>query len=210
MTKQMKTFLSFSEALAIPLLILNALGGIVSFVWLAVLRAWGTIGLGILFFIGGTTTLSFILLPGLLFTALAAKCGESKKTFGMYCFGALDILYTLMVVTVWCSGVLYLFVKDATSSTLIPRLLWSYGAATGPLAYMASKEQQSGTWASTFTTFFVQLAYLAVMLMVIFSPVTLFEALKVFAAFMLVALAIEMVVAHVIQKEMRESANLGL
>ena len=207
----MKALLGLITALCIPLLILNMLGGIVSGIWLAILGEWGAIGLGILFFFTATWLLGFALMPSLLFAAPAAYCEERGKTFGLFCLGALSSLYILALVTVWCCGILFLFVKDATASSLIPRLVWSYGVATGPWAYMASREQgpQGEGLESTLVTFLAALAYLVIMLLVIFTPITLLGAMKVFGGFMLVAFVLQMSWVVIIYKAQKRLAQQG-
>jgi len=204
----MKALMGVITALSVPLFILNMLGGIVSGIWLAILGEWGAVGLGILFFFVSTWLLAFALMPSLLFAAPAAYCAERGKTFGLVCFGALSSLYILALVTVWCCGILFLFVKDATASSLIPRLIWSYGVATGPWAYMASKDQgpQGEGFASTLATFLAELAYLVIMLLVIFASITLFGAVKVFGGFMLAGLALQMTLAVMIGNEQKRFA----
>jgi len=202
----MKVLMGLITTLSIPLAILNMLGGIVSGVWLGILGSWGAIGLGILFFIVSTSALGLVLMPSMLLAAPAAYCAEKGKTFGFICFGALSNLYIIAVITIWCCGVLFLFVKDATSSSLIPRLIWSYGVATGPWAYMSSEKQQGG-FASILATFLAELAYMVIMLLVIFTPIILLQAIKIFAGFMLVGLVIQMTFAIMIQKEMKQTAE---
>lgn len=200
----MKTLIGFITALAVPIAFLNMIGGIGSGIWLAILGEWWTIVSGLLFFFISTFALSIIIMPSMLLSAPAAYWAEKGKTFGMLCFGALSNLYIIVVITVWCCGILYIFVKDATSISLIPKLIWSYGVATGPWAYMASKDQQGGEgFASMLSTFLAELAYVVIMLLVIFSSVTLIQAFKVFIGFMLVGLVIQMTLAYLIQKEMK-------
>lgn len=201
----MKAFLGVLTALSIPLLILNMLGGIVSGIWLAILGEWGAVGLGILFFFISTWLLGLAIMPSLLLAAPAVYCAEKGKTLGLVCFGALSSLYILAVVTVWCCGMLFLFVKDASASSLIPRLIWSFGVATGPWVYMASKDQgpQGEGFASSCATFLAQLAYLVIMLLVIFTPITLFGAIQVFGGFMLVALVLQMSFAVIVFREQK-------
>ena len=130
----MKILMGLIAALSFPLMILNLLGGIISGVWLAILGEWGTIGNGLLFLFTSTFLIGFALMPSLLLDVPAVYCAEKGKTIGLVFFGGLSSVYTLALVTVWCCGILYMFVKDATSASLIPRLIWSYGVATGPLS----------------------------------------------------------------------------
>jgi hypothetical protein len=206
----MKVLVGLITALSIPLMILNMLGGIVSGIWLAILGEWGAVGTGILLFFISTWLLSFALIPSLLFAAPAAYCADKGKTFGLVCFGALTSIYTLGLVTVWCCSILFLFVKDATVSSLIPRLIWSYGVATGPWTYMASKDQGEGGegFASTMAVFLAELAYLVIIFLVLFGPVSLPGAIRVFGGFMAVGLVIQLTLVVMIQRE-RVNAGYG-
>jgi hypothetical protein len=208
----MKAINGLISALSIPLMILNMLGGIVAGIWLAILGQWGIIGIGILVFIVSTSILSFVIMPSILLAAPAAYCAEKGKTLGLVFFGAISSLYILAIVTIWCCGILFLFVRDATASNLIPKLLWSYGLATGPWAYMASKDAHGGDsagFASMSATFLAQLAYLTIMILVIFTTITLLGAVKVFAGFMVVSLIIQMTLAVLIQRENAVINNNG-
>ncbi len=142
-------------------------------------------------------------MPSVLLAAPAVYFAERGKTLGLVFFSALSSLYTLALIAVWCFGALFLFVKDASAANLIPRLIWSYGVATGPWGSMALKEEgpDDRGFAATFAVFLAQLAYLVIMLLVIFSSITWIGALRVFGAFMLVALAIQMTVFVLVQRE---------
>jgi len=207
----MKALMGLITALSIPLMILNMLGGIVSGIWLGVLGEWRIIGAGVLVFFVSTGLLGFALMPSLLLAAPAAYCAERGKTAGLVIFGALSSVYIMGLITAWCCGVLFLFVKDASAGSLIPRLLWSYGLATGPWAYMASKDAQGGEgFASMLATFLAQLAYVTIILLVIFTPVTIVQAVKVFAGFMAVGLVVQMTLAVLAQKEMQQARDSDL
>lgn len=200
----MNALMGLITALSIPLMILNMLGGIVAGIWLAILGEWGTIGYGIAAFFVSSFALGLVLMPTMLLAAPAAYCAERGNTVGLLCFGSLASLYTIGVITVWCCGVLFFFLKDATHASLIPTLIWSYGVATGPWAYMASKEQQGGSgFASTMATFLAELAYVVIILLILFTSLTGSQAIKTFAGFMVVGLVIQMTVAYLMQKEMK-------
>lgn len=201
----MKAFFGFITALTIPLMVLNMLGGVVSGIWLGILGQWGTIIGGILFFFISTWLLSIALMPSLLLAAPAAYCAEKGKIFGFVFFGALSNLYTFALITIWCCGLLFLYVRGATASSLIPRLIWSYGVATGPWAYMASKERGSEGegFASSVSTFLAEFAFLVIMLLVIFTPITFIGAIKVFAGFMLVGFMVQMSLSILLMNEQK-------
>ena len=78
------------------------------------------------------------------------------------------------------------------------------GLKTYTWAYMASKEQMSGdSPASTISAFLAQLAYVIIMLMVLFSRVTLGQAMKTFTSFMLFGLIVQIAMVYSIQKEIK-------
>ncbi len=197
------------EAISIPLMFLNLLGGVVSGVWLAIIGEWGTIGLGIVFFIGSTMLLGIALMPSVLLMFPAARFAEKGQMAGLMFFGALSSIYVLTLITIWCCGVLYLFVNNADAGDLIPKLIWSYGIATGPWVYMASKEECSSDdgFASFLPTFLAELAYLVIMLLIIFSSMTLLRAVQIFGAFMLVCLLVQMTMSVIMQRESEQIRN---
>jgi hypothetical protein len=81
-------------------MLLNLFGGIVSGVWLIVLRDWGVLGLGVCFFVVSTLLLGIALMPSLLLAATAAYFFERNKTVVSVFFGALSSLYILILITV--------------------------------------------------------------------------------------------------------------
>ena len=198
----MKSLLAFLTALSIPIFIINMLGGLVSGIWLAVLREWGAIGTGVILFFISTGMIGFLLMPSMIFIAPAALCAQKGKTLGLIILGALGNLYTVAIVTAWCCGILFLFMKDATATSLIPRLIWSYGLATGPWAYIASREGRGGGGeAASIGTFFAELAYLVIILLVIFTPLSFLGAIQVFGAVMAVGFIFQVIVAIGCYKE---------
>jgi hypothetical protein len=190
------------------LAILNLLGGIVSGIWLVVQHDWGTVVAGIALFFCSTWILAIALLPSVLLAVPAAYLADKGKTLGVIFFGGLSSLYVLALLSVWCCGMLFLFTVHATSANLIPRLIWSSGVATGPWAYMASKDQggDGQGFGSTMSVFFAEVAYVVVMLVTIFAGVTLLEALAIFGGFMLFTLLLQTFVTVGVFLERRRTA----
>src|SRR3546814_1412099 len=62
----MKALENLMGAFSVVLVLLNALGGVVAGIWLAILGEWGSIGYGLMFGIGGAMLISFAMLPGML------------------------------------------------------------------------------------------------------------------------------------------------
>jgi hypothetical protein len=206
----MNTILTVMTGLAVPLGVLNALGGIVAGVWLAVLGEWGVIGWGIAGLFFSAYGLSFAMLPGLIFAAPSAYFAQRGYKWPFYFFVLLGALYTVAVIAAWCGAVLYFFVIRADSASLIPTLLWSYGAATGPLAFMTQKEQQGGdsAFAAVATTFFAQVGYLAMILMVLLLPATLLDILVVFSFVMLIGVGFQFAIGVKLERERAREASL--
>ena len=185
-SEKMQTgFVATLTALSVPIMILNLLGGIISGIWLAILGEWGEIFRGILFMVVSSFAISIALMPSLLFAAPAAMAIEKgKKLLGMF-FGSLSILYTIVLITVWCVWIMWLFVSSATDSSLIPLLIWSYGVALAPWMFLAQKDQQGGgNEYSIFTTFFAQISYILGMIL-FFLGATLGTIAFIFGAIML-------------------------
>jgi hypothetical protein len=65
-------------------------------------------------------------------------------------------LYTAALIAAWGIGILYFFASRATAHSIIPLLIWSYGVASGPWSFLASKDQQGGgNEYSAMSTFFL-------------------------------------------------------
>ena len=185
----MNFLIKMMSVLSPPLMLLNMLGGIASGIWLAILGEWGIIGYGILMLFVGVFALGILMMPGLLLAAPAAMLAEKNNKLGFYFFSFLSALYTVAVLTVWCVGIMYFFSQQATADSYVPVLIWSYGAATGPITYMAQKELQSGGGeASLVSTFFAQVAYVLSALVAIFFPVTIIDVATLFGVIMVIGL----------------------
>jgi hypothetical protein len=126
--------------LFLPLMLLNSIGGVVAFVWLAILGKWSIIGYGIAFMIGMPILFSIAQLPGMGFTLAASWFADKKWRTLMILTVFLGSLWTSGLIVVWCIGVVVRHVNLAADTSLIPVLLWGYTVAIGPLAYMASKD----------------------------------------------------------------------
>lgn len=188
-------FVATLTALTVPIMILNLLGGIISGIWLAILGEWGEIFRGVLIMVVGGFAISIALIPSWLFAAPAAMAIEKgKKLLGMF-FGSLSILYTIVLITIWCMWVLGLFVSSANESSLIPLLIWSYGVALAPWMYLSQKDQEGGgNEYSIFTTFFAQTAYILGMIL-FFLGTTLGAITIIFGIIMLTGGILQVIIA---------------
>lgn len=162
----MKALMSLVTALTVPLVLMNMLGGIISGIWLAFLGEWAAIGMGIFLLIGSTFILGIAMMPGLIFALPATKAAEAGKNSTVMVLSGLSSLYSSAVMLAWGVLIFAYFAKRADSSSLIPMLLWSYGAVTGPWAHMAQKDEQAsggnGSSLAFIPVFFLSIGYLAV------------------------------------------------
>lgn len=138
----MRFFLAFFSAKSVPIGFLNIFGGIVSGIWLAFLGLWRPIDIGLLSLFCTTWLIGFALMPALLFAAPAAMAFERGHRFADVVFGAFTKFYTTAVIVTRSYLVLLFFARMATPTSLLPILLWSYGVATGPWAFLAQKDRQ--------------------------------------------------------------------
>lgn len=180
--------------LAVPLSLLNMLGGIISGIWLAILGKWGVIGYGILSMFVSAFALGFALLPGTLLAAPAVLMYEKGIKIGLYFFSLLGSLYTAAIITIWCIAILYFFAHESDSNSFIPTLIWSYGVAIAPLTYMTQKESQGGGGeASIMMTFHAQLGLAIVIIAIPLLRISLLSAIYVFAIIMLFSVFLQMI-----------------
>ena len=207
----MQIVLGFITALRFPLLLLSILGGVVSGVWLAILGEWAIIGAGLVLYVVSSFLLGLALMPSMLLVLPLAYFAGRNKVFAPVFFGALDTVYILTLVTVWCCGILFFFIEDATAASFVPRLIWSYGAATGPWADMNSRSRsaEGNSFASSMALFLAQLAYLLIMVLLIFLTMTKTQVILVFAGFMLVGLAIQIVFSTMVHLEEKRLSSLS-
>ena len=188
----MSAIIGLMKVLAIPLGLLNILGGIVSGIWLAILGEWGTLGWGLLAFVVSGIALKLVLMPSTLLVIPAVHFGEKGNLFAMYILAFLSYLYVIAVVTVWCVAVLYFFAKRADASSIIPMLIWSYGVATGPWAWMAQKDRQGGrVSASVICVFFSQVGYVIMILAILLTHMTLINVIILFLVVMFIGLVVQ-------------------
>ena len=132
--------LAIVNLLILPLVLLNSLGGVVAFIWLAVLGKWSVIGYGVLYVIGMPILFAIAQLPSLGFTAVGAWLADRNWRTGFLLCVFLGALWTSALIVIWCSTIVFKYVDLSSEVSAIPILLWGYTVAVGPLAYMASKD----------------------------------------------------------------------
>lgn len=183
------------STIAVPIMILNLLGGIISGIWLVILGEWDEIIRGIIFIVVSGFVISFALMPGLLFAGPAAMAMErGKKILGVF-LGSFSILYTVALISIWCIWIMWLFVSSAPESSLIPLLIWSYGVALAPWMWLAQEDQRGGgNEFSILTTLFAQVAYIFGMIIFFFGA-TFGTIAITFGIIMLIGAALQIIIA---------------
>lgn len=179
-----KSLTGLFNTLLVPILLLDFLGGIVGFIWLAVYGEWGVLIGGILYMFISTFIISILLLPSLLLAGPAAFFAERRQFIGMGIFGLLSASYVALIIYFTCAWILQSYTSSIPDgNSILPYLLWGYSIATAPWAYMASKEGEEAT--GTFTAlFFTKLGLLVVVISTGLLSVNLDKSLNYFAFIM--------------------------
>jgi hypothetical protein len=185
----MAKLVPFLALLTVPIKLLNLFGTVASGLWLAILGVWWAIGYGVALLLVSIFGLSIALMPGVALGVPARYFLSRGQNAAAYPFAFLSTMYTYAVMTVWSVWVLNLFVQHATPGSLFPLVVWSYGSATGPWTYFASKERDN--YASGIAAVAAQVGYLLIMLMVLIFNPSLLDVTIAFGAVMTVALLLQ-------------------
>ncbi|WP_321389714.1 hypothetical protein [Emcibacter sp.] len=196
----MEAISRFLAALMVPLFLLNSFGGIVSGVWLAFLGEWAIIGYGLLVIILASAVIGIVLAPSMFLAKPALTFMEQGRLTAALLMGVLGRLYTVGVLSFWCILVLIYYIEIATSETLLPLLLWSYGVATGPITWLTQKDMQSGNDASIMTTAFIQISYVICAVGAWLGDMSLHGFVIVFAVLMSITAVAELSLAFIIDR----------
>lgn len=181
--------------LATVFVALNSVGAIVSGIWLAIAGEWGSIGWGLLMMFGAAFLISLALAPGLLIAGPAMILQQRGIKFGFYALAFLSMVYTFAILAAWCLFVLFFFTQRSEVGDWVPHVIWAYGIATGPLAYMAHKDQQSGNDLAWMSTFFAQVGFVVAGVMVLFFEPTYIQVTITFCSIMAVGLLLQLGIA---------------
>jgi hypothetical protein len=202
----MNAFVKLVGLLAIPLILILAFGDIVSGVWLALLREWRVIGWGFGVAIFGVLFLSIALMLGLLLDGPAALLHRRGHVIASYALGFLSLCYTLTLLSLWCWVVMLFFAEQVHERSFIPGMIWSFGAAMAPLAWLSQKVGKRRNEYESVTLFFCGAAYLVVMLAaLLLRGVPVLVGIMVFGIAMLCALVVEIGIA--LDERRRASRN---
>jgi len=206
----MKSVFTLISVLLVPIFVLNILGDIVAGIWLAILRDWEALWIGILAIFASHFPLSLLLMVGMLFALPAQYFIKKKNKSGILVCSFFSLSYTLALITIWSLMVLWFFISSATSQNIIPRLLWSYGTAMSPWMFFAQKDQQGedGNEYSMISLLFAEVAYISAMIMILFLKATMINVLAVFGIIMGVCLIIEITIGIKSSKESWRSETI--
>ena len=131
---------------------------------------------------------------------------------GVLVFAGLANIYTVALAVVWCCSIFFHFMGEATGSTYIPLLIWSYGVATGPWSYMASKEASNdeGGDGSPLIAFSIEFAFLIVIVVSLFTDPSRLEVIEIFGAVMAVAVVAQVALVVLTSSADRQNRDVEI
>jgi hypothetical protein len=190
------------------LAILNWLVAPVSVLWLMLLGEWWAVGL-VFLSLFSHFLLAIALLPAMAFAVPAAALSRRRPAAAMI-LGLPGLLYTAALITVWCMGALTYLLSRATPTSWIPLMLLAFSIGTAPWTYMAQKEAQGGAGeGSIMAAFFAQLAFVAVIIAIVFfRPASLRPLWLLFSTIMLIHVFVAAIIGVVIMREEAASNRL--
>lgn len=204
----MENFLTRTvNALLIPILLLDFLGGIIGFIWLATMGEWGIIIGGVIYMIIGAFVVSLLLIPSLILVAPITYFAKKENIAGTAFFGLLSVSYVAIIIYYTCAWIFQAYTGSVPAgNSILPYLLWSYAIATAPWAYMASKEGEEST--GTFMAlFFSKLGLASVVALTGFFGVALSTSLGVFAFIMFIEVIVAATITVLIMKETKNAGT---
>ena len=147
--------------LAIPIMLLNLLGGIVGGIGLVFQGDWTKFLIGVAYTFVGGFMVSILMLPSLIFLPLVVWASKRGNVIVALLAAIPNLLWTYLVIAASCVTVFGAMVKGGDGDVF--HLLWGYSTAIGPWSFLANKDRQSGETASTTSLFFIQIGTIAMM-----------------------------------------------
>jgi hypothetical protein len=177
----------------------NMFGGVVAGIWLVVKGDWWALGYGLLFLFISHWLVSLLLIPFFLLSVPSLMLIEKGRLFLGRVVFALGSLYMQALMFFWCVLVTGFFLKHPRNASLFPIMLWTYGVATGPWTFLASKDQQGGggNEFSMIAILFLQAGYLVGAVLFVLNP----EAPEFFLIPLFSVLVLHWIVQQVIARE---------
>lgn len=160
--------LNLLTLLALPLILLNLLGGLVGGVWLLVLGEWMAFTVGLLGGLVGSFVCGVAIAPGMAISASGVAIFVKGGLWRMPAIPllAVGVSWTYAVICGWAFLAFRYFLGNADEASLYPMLLVGYSMTISPWAAMARSEGPDS--AAYVTTFFLQIAALAPLLVILF------------------------------------------
>jgi hypothetical protein len=181
---------AFLILLILPVMLLNALGGVVAFFWLMIIGDWETFFIAFAGTIFGTFICGLSVMPALLATVpsmILYKRGGVAR-IASYPLMLVGLAWNYSVMCAWALQCFAYFMQRADSSSSVLTLLVAYTVATVPWGYMAQKESETGGEHASTMTLFLQFACAIAFVMLAVAGAQPFTALIVSLSVMGVAL----------------------
>ena len=176
----MNFFEKLLTVLAIPLWIINSFGGIVAFIWLAILGYWPILIGGILISLFSSFAFTFAMIPSTGVQFLAIKMLEKKQKLLGIILMYIGTILLLAVFTFWVFYIYYAgFINIQSEGDIFPVLLWCFSVAVSPIQYMASKEPVD-SYATNLMTLFITLGCLLMTILLSFFSFSMIDAAIVY------------------------------
>lgn len=207
----MKFISGIVAVMALPVMILNLLGGLVGGVWLLYLGEWKVVGACLIFALFGNYVIMGPMLISLIFALPAEAAAKKGNQKTLMFWAGLASFYTALVMIVWASGSLVLLSEFAHKKghILLPFLLCSYGVATAPWASMAQKEMDaSGHNPSAAMTGYLSIGYAFAMVAALLGA-DYGLCIAVIAAAGLGGTVINLIEAAQLERARREFSSIG-
>lgn len=196
----MEAFAKLLSALVLPLVVIDIIGGTFSGIWLAILGDWWLIFYGILATISSSFLLVLAITPGLFFSINGVKMLEKGNKVGGYLFSTFGLIYTIVILTIWCIVVLLYYTVHAEKDSIIPALIWSYGIATGPIAWLAQKDLMNGNDRAMITTIFIKFGYIINIFAILLVGISLLDSIAIFCVSVSISLFLQLYISYIENK----------
>lgn len=187
-------FLGF---LSFPIILLNLLGGVVSFVWLAIAGEWSLIIYGIIASVAVYYVFLIVSSPAMGLQFLSMKIYERDNKllkFISYPLALVADIYLTILTIIWVYLVFYysytLIDTFDIQSVETPVLIWAYSISIGFLNYLARHDSLETYSASFVTSFSASIGAIYIVISMLFFDYSLPQTLFVFIIIMLVSLII--------------------
>ncbi len=167
-----KLFLLLLEISLSSLWILNFFAGIVGAIWLLATGGWGLVVIGLLYSFLMPWVYTVASLPTWLIVPLVVKSAEKGKRLTTAILGFILSGYNNFILSIWVITI-FVWVVSNTQYPIIAVLLWGYSVVMGPVGYMAAKEGPEAGTGTTLGVLFTQIAYLVLVVNLLFGNSTL-------------------------------------